>query len=473
MHQVKEVELMDYDWPDFSNMEDMDGLFRNYNSTFGQGSTSYADDISWFSSSSRGVYELEDTFELGSAIKMNTTSAHSGVNSNFLHKDDLLAAYNNRAPTIGTHACGEWLDSYAETEGNYSPSEQVSVHTKPLGSHHVSSEKLSIQHSECNNNSSECRLGHKQPFAEQKILVSGPSKHQTYSFHLSDQKHCPGSVFAYNPTSNPLEQMDCGLLDHQVPFSPIRPSDKFENETLPSPSYKVSDHLVSDAPQTGEALDYYLSNPATIVTQEDMDNWQLRQQLSDLLMSKLSPQQNACTSSIEKMHYKNHQFQHDIGVNTLSGDRSLELPAVEMDTHAAPESSCLTSAFSDDLLLKETSFQRLHDVLDQLDVRTTLSLRDGLYRLAKSAEQRQDFTNANDQIRAVEETGSCSTERSKNYAGYLDIETDTNPIDRAIAHLLFFWPSEGATGPASEAASIKSHPNYWPDLYSYSQANCA
>lgn len=40
----------------------------------------------------------------------------------------------------------------------------------------------------------------------------------------------------------------------------------------------------------------------------------------------------------------------------------------------------------------------------------------------------------------------------------MDMETDTNPIDRSIAHLLFHRPSDPSVIPATEASSVKPHP---------------
>ena len=42
-------------------------------------------------------------------------------------------------------------------------------------------------------------------------------------------------------------------------------------------------------------------------------------------------------------------------------------------------------------------------------------------------------------------------------AGFMDIETDTNPIDRSIAHLLFHRPSDPSAVPASDSLSLRSH----------------
>jgi len=40
----------------------------------------------------------------------------------------------------------------------------------------------------------------------------------------------------------------------------------------------------------------------------------------------------------------------------------------------------------------------------------------------------------------------------------MDIETDTNPIDRSIAHLLFHRPSDSSLSSDNNVLSYKSHP---------------
>lgn len=37
------------------------------------------------------------------------------------------------------------------------------------------------------------------------------------------------------------------------------------------------------------------------------------------------------------------------------------------------------------------------------------------------------------------------------------METDTNPIDRSIAHLLFHRPSDPSVMPVNDPSSLKSH----------------
>ncbi|KAJ7534049.1 hypothetical protein O6H91_13G077100 [Diphasiastrum complanatum] len=75
-------------------------------------------------------------------------------------------------------------------------------------------------------------------------------------------------------------------------------------------------------------------------------------------------------------------------------------------------------------------FHQVESVIMQLDIRTRLSMRDALYRLASSAMQR----------RAVNDSSSGEREPSSHmsrFAGASTLEAPTNPIDRTIANLLF------------------------------------
>ncbi|KAF9623768.1 hypothetical protein IFM89_005275 [Coptis chinensis] len=80
--------------------------------------------------------------------------------------------------------------------------------------------------------------------------------------------------------------------------------------------------------------------------------------------------------------------------------------------------------------------------LFQLDMRTKLCIRDSLYRLAKSVEQRQVMGHPSGIIGdGIDKSGIMATEESIRF---MDMETDTNPIDRSIAHLahlLFHRPN--------------------------------
>ncbi|KAF2582930.1 hypothetical protein F2Q68_00003985 [Brassica cretica] len=132
--------------------------------------------------------------------------------------------------------------------------------------------------------------------------------------------------------------------------------------------------------------------------------------------------------------------------------------AAKVERSNRQESSCVSSVV-DDISLEATSFRQLQQVIEQLDVRTKLCIRDSLYRLAKSTEQRHHCMDPNGGNRQVKGVGShLETGETDKYVGFLDIETDTNPIDRSIAHLLFHRPSDSSLSSDQDVLSYKSHP---------------
>ncbi|KAL2490991.1 Dentin sialophospho protein [Abeliophyllum distichum] len=95
----------------------------------------------------------------------------------------------------------------------------------------------------------------------------------------------------------------------------------------------------------------------------------------------------------------------------------------------------------DDISPEAVSFRRLEHVTAQLDLRMKLCIRDGLYRLARSAEHRQHHENLNSSSGDERDAkGTLMAEGAKKCAGFMNMETDTNSVDRSIAHLLFTCP---------------------------------
>ncbi|KAK7400308.1 hypothetical protein VNO78_11513 [Psophocarpus tetragonolobus] len=128
----------------------------------------------------------------------------------------------------------------------------------------------------------------------------------------------------------------------------------------------------------------------------------------------------------------------------------------EIDSSNMQESSSMSSAL-DETSHEATSFRQLQQVMDQLDIRTKLCIRDSLYRLAKSAEERHNDTNASGQIGDdVEACKAVTTQDIHGCTGFMNMETNTNPIDRTIAHLLFHRPSDPSMLPHNDPLPFKS-----------------
>ncbi|CAL0309512.1 unnamed protein product [Lupinus luteus] len=143
-------------------------------------------------------------------------------------------------------------------------------------------------------------------------------------------------------------------------------------------------------------------------------------------------------SSAQQIGY---QFENegDSGVHRVSLGFS---PEIESST--VQESSSMSSAL-EQTSVQATNFCQLQQIMDQLDIRTKLCIRDSLYRLAKSAEQRLDNSSINGCI--GDDVDACKAMMAQNASrcnGLMDIEADTNPIDRSVAHLLFHRPSDSS-----------------------------
>ncbi|KAL9261258.1 LNK1-like protein [Drosera capensis] len=121
---------------------------------------------------------------------------------------------------------------------------------------------------------------------------------------------------------------------------------------------------------------------------------------------------------------------------------------VELES-SNPQESFSISSTVDEHSLEAISFRQLQHVLEKLDSRTKLCIRDSLYRLARSAEQRDTCGNSTFGSNHHHKDASLLTSDGTNKStGLMDVETDTNPIDRSIAHLLFHRPSAPSVVPA-------------------------
>ncbi|KAK9166589.1 hypothetical protein Scep_001780 [Stephania cephalantha] len=115
-----------------------------------------------------------------------------------------------------------------------------------------------------------------------------------------------------------------------------------------------------------------------------------------------------------------------------------------------PDSTSTSSMPSEDPSLERAGFRQLELVMEQLDVRTKLCIRDSLYRLARSAKQRHYLETSDDHIRDGEDKSKVITiEERDRCTRFADAEMHTNSIDRSMAQLLFYRPLDPAKAFAS------------------------
>ncbi|KAI3930631.1 hypothetical protein MKX01_037077 [Papaver californicum] len=134
---------------------------------------------------------------------------------------------------------------------------------------------------------------------------------------------------------------------------------------------------------------------------------------------------------------------------------SIEVPTVS-DTSTVPGKPC-ESTLLNDVSVEASGLRQLLSIMKQLDSRTKLCIRDSLYRLARSADQRHNLGLSKSSGRdIIDEKGVFTTEEANVSSESKDLEAVTNPIDRSVAHLLFQVPAKPSTGLCDGSLSLES-----------------
>ncbi|XP_047338605.1 protein LNK2 [Impatiens glandulifera] len=240
---------------------------------------------------------------------------------------------------------------------------------------------------------------------------------------LSQQTHLPISnpsqyhPFAY-PLINPYQNQYASMP--VVPHICLQEDDKkmissYETSPTDLNPFKIT---ISDAN----------AQPLTMTPQEKIQKLRRRQQMQALL-------------AIQKQQ---QQYTHQDDSDVLS---------------VAAEVCCS---------MEGTILHGIQDIIDKLDVNIRLSIRDSLFRLAQSAQKRlsaNDKSGSNGSIRADSLRNKDIISTHNSFSEVLETETETNPIDRAVAQLLFHKPLESASSssgkhphsPESPGSAILPH----------------
>ncbi|KAF9690159.1 hypothetical protein SADUNF_Sadunf01G0166800 [Salix dunnii] len=511
-----------YGWPDdIGNFEDVDGMFRTCDSTYGLGSLSNEDDLCWFPSS-HFTERSDDALNLGSEFLNSEPSALDSVSehpeASQLSSDD-PSVFDSNKKSIFTD---DKISSRTSTAVDHSSlgylaflngPETKSVRMDDL----VLKEKMNWNKSQ-ERHTNRCEGRRTDSDIENgSFPLNANMKHFAHPNHSSGDSSCQvlphpdiqqhnqiiGPNSNYVPAHIPFIHIDYSHSSDQILTCPTQSSVKSENNGYPSPSPKKSSHATNHV-QSIERANGPDFEALAITKNENGENLYHFQEPSS--GRNLKPENMVGPAgfygpvSVKKVAC---QSEYDIkGVGT-------GIPA-ELDSSNAQGSSCASSVL-DGISLEATSFCQLQQVMEQLDIRTKLCIRDSLYRLARSAEQRHNHGNASGGKRyGGDRNGALMVEEADKYGhaflsfifpggyvlsfsyfvcassirnersfidepleneGYgrhpgnsaflrtrfMDMETDTNPIDRSIAHLLFHRPSDPSLMPAADASSLKSH----------------
>ncbi|XP_022763709.1 protein LNK1-like isoform X2 [Durio zibethinus] len=415
-HEDKEnSDLFYYDWGDIGNFEDVDRMFRSCDSTFGLESLSNEDDLCWFSSS-QVTEGSQDA--LKADAKLNSVPEH-------------------RATSRPDSAGPSTIDSNKKI---VLPSDKISslnMKGDNAGLSHMSSLNVSNKDSESKDDSTPNEQISPQKKQSKQLSPSGERNDQ----HLENDGpfHRYGNIKQFADVKHPVSDSSCQLFS-------------------PSGLQRHKQSIGPDSVQSIESNHGLPFEAPAILTNEKRGKLYHQQDTQAALNrnvkhAKTESQMAFCDAvTIQKQVGQSEQ---DEGHSEVEGV-SVGKPS-ELGSSNAQEISCVSSVL-DEISLEATSFRQLQQVMEKLDIRTKLCIRDSLYRLARSAEQRHNCTNTKGGIRDDKgATGPLVAEETNKCTGFMDIETDTNPIDRSIAHLLFHRPSDPSPRPTTSTASFMSH----------------
>ncbi|XP_066379111.1 protein LNK1-like isoform X1 [Miscanthus floridulus] len=386
------------DWPGIDNFEDVDTLFRSSDSTYDQQQLENADGLSWIPSSD-AVYSSDVAMQQGFdssysdyGILDDLSAFQCAEDKSLLSVDPSSALCDNQFND--TYLFNEQKNVNGYGEQIYQGDVMELLPTDQICSGHENIDMLQ----DGNQYSSENAI---QGIEDKKFSIVSTSQLSS-SQNLLNQRHHLDSSSPSNITSESYPEK----------FGP--PSGSFAQRNSKAQKKTV--------------------------------NMQPRQPTNDNVMNR-HPQ------TLTRRAYPCENYETE---RRGLGKRTLGDPQVTMGTSMVVDGSFVSSISSDNSV-EESSFRQLQDAVSQLDVQTKLCIRDGLYRLARSVQHRQVFPNmmnSNGDSQDVKDLQNAET--SRKFVDPRSIETQTNPIDRSIALLLFHQSSDHAAVAVDDASSLKS-----------------
>ncbi|CAA3003206.1 Hypothetical predicted protein [Olea europaea subsp. europaea] len=383
------------DWPEIGNFEDVDRIFR-CDSTFELGAGK-EDELGWFSSQdaiggSEDVPKSDFKFSCSQSNALeNTSEKHNFFMQNASY------SVNDSAFKSGAvrHKGGSWSSDI-----------------------HECVKHLAFVNGPSSSDSKDKFMPKGQVHEQKK-----QSKHQNQSGGKRKEHH-GGNVSSFNYNSNPpneVMQLDSGVTSNRSFTSAgIRKQQKY----LDPDSSGHLRNTVSFVHSDNSHLSDQTSVHPTVSAIKSENNY-----LTPLSKRKFFSA-SSLVQSVENPHDPSSvsvESQARSSMDKFENRSVVEVNMVkpgEFGSSNVQEGSSMSSGL-DDIPQEATSIRHLQLVMEQLDLRTKLCIRDSLYRLARSAEQRHNHANP---------SNGCEDDRDAN--GALMAE-GTNKYVISLISLLF------------------------------------
>lgn len=430
------TDFSDYGWENISSFDDLDRIFSNDEPIFGQANLDKADEI--WSSSKDATSSPVRSFSISAnspgliSGALTSSSEIPQVKTEYEHQDE--QSFN-----LGYDKMNEPASiSFQQRNATVEPvvNDQVYRHKMLHKSQKKSREKAEgkISQDIYGSWSSHVDLGGQcghqpSPFPSSINQLSGIRGPEPTHFQQISDPYAQSSAFRNYAESFPAILSPTSFQSREVKCPVV------------FPGYKVSSTYVDS---TGKRLDSP-GKPPTMTPQEKIEKLRRRQQMQAMLAIKKQLQQfvdEICPSDAQGLTLEISN-QHSKGAHLEVDDLS-SLPSIDISSSIEQDGSTFVSAAVDGSSIEDVVLNQLQDVIAKLDDRIKICMRDSLCRLAKSTVKRQHtgsmigtVVHPQDEHEVLAKEESEASNREVKPA---DVETDTNPIDRAVAHLLFHRP---------------------------------
>ncbi|KAJ4970340.1 hypothetical protein NE237_003439 [Protea cynaroides] len=505
-HVDKEGGFLDYSWANIGSFDDLDTIFRNDDSIFGRESLGNAAEL-W--SSTDVISSPEKSFPLSAGspslglgtlkctpeqyeVKMefvpqenpSSTPGNGKMNDNDSH--DLHNLHPSKDEVTEEQSCSS-IDSLVEcARGRSKPLLKEKTTPEEIGKTEASNSYPPGENSASQDDSTDKEI-------KQRMLLKSLIKAEEQSEGKLSQDLCS----AWSPTPNQCGKQFATSAGQTFPSSVLSPQRQIGGHD--SMRYLQASHSYFSAGY-GDQVPHYpfmpplqhiqperdkhhlvfaghgfspksskhakkspdVPNSSLIMTpREKIEKLRRRQQMQAMLAIRKQQQQfsHQATSTDQTITQKCQQEaqSEDTVATNIEAEENLKIPpSLDPTSPVEQDDSNTVSMVIDDSSLEETILGQLQEVIGKLDIRVRFCIRDSLYRLAQSAMLRHSAAettptnkSSGDENEAAGKDEAKSPIRSTITSG-LDAETETNPIDRTVAHLLFYRPPESSARPLQD-----------------------
>ncbi|WOL02742.1 protein LNK1 isoform X2 [Canna indica] len=392
------------EWPDIDNYDDVERMFRSCDTTFGQSHVNFFDELSWLPSSSNAVDD-------GSRTSYLLPSSEIDLVEEIFADINCLPKFGPQTTDVNSTSVSCHSDSGCRKNAKL---EGISVSAQQVG----------------NQNSLEDDI--MQRWVDQKVTTGAAVKTQANPLQcFSEESHffgCSCSSCMHNCNSN--AQVDYIVPADWIPQAQSTSnSNKFENDSHPITLYEQF------APHAHQFMDHLKPSVPQVKLPDNKMEKLSKQSYDTALMEHSDQSTETNESSVLKKQIKSQKAIASGNLQEIDG-----VPIAAIYYRITQQNSLAASVFSDGITVETMSLQQLWHVISQLDVRTKLCIRDSLYRLARSTTQQNIFSGRSCSNESMNVRDILGTEALNICAAGSNVETETNPIDRSMAHLLFQQP---------------------------------